>query len=460
MAYDVDFLKYDTNRLMLVDWSSLSYHQIWSMKSEKNREKYGLQDEEGELRIWKNKMILSLTDLIEKFNPKDIIIAIDANSWRKKYVKDYYDENAMVYYDDKYIYTEADNFAYRVSKLGDGVYDAVRIKPVNYSEFRNLENKRKLGELSEAKNKMLWDIFENGKRPIIPAYKGKRKVSDWPFVVEKSKWQKFKDDFGKEVAKYFRALAVQVDGAEGDDVLYCGVTSLADQYSSVILVTRDTDMAQISHPKLHIYDHVDDKFMSCADPVSYLTAKILHGDDSDNIQGMVFPDVKRPGLPKATQCGKKGADDLVATCPNIYEKAKLEGWDKQFIRNTNLIDLSKTPEEIKNAVKARFIMEGVERADVDGLSSFGITAKLIQMCKNYQLRNFYAFQPREAVIANPGMFNGEMMEQNRRASYNELNAPAAVQPNTTYEQVGNREFDSITVFDDPLSEFGNISDLL
>ena len=109
--------KYDTNRLMVIDWSSIAHQNIHSIEaSYKVGDDYGIQTKEDELRLWRNKMVTSMNDLIQRFNPLDIIIAVDGNSWRKDFVKDYYGKHTIVYHDDTYIYTETQNYAYRIGK--------------------------------------------------------------------------------------------------------------------------------------------------------------------------------------------------------------------------------------------------------------------------------------------------------------------------------------------------------
>ena len=88
--------KYDTNRLMVIDWSSVAYQAIHSVQAaEKAGDDYGIQSKEDELRLWRNKMVTAMNDLIQRFNPLDIIIAVDGFSWRKDFVKDYYGRHSF-----------------------------------------------------------------------------------------------------------------------------------------------------------------------------------------------------------------------------------------------------------------------------------------------------------------------------------------------------------------------------
>lgn len=396
--------KYDTNRLMVIDWSSIAHQNIHSIQaSYKAGDDYGIQTKEDELRLWRNKMVTSMNDLIQRFNPLDIIIAVDGKSWRNDFVKDYYGKHTIVYHDDTYIYTETENYAYRIGKPDKtkAEYTVERIAVKDYPTFRGMDHVL-LNELSQVKQDLLWGLYEvstksknESKTPIIPSYKGKRKFSEWTAKTPKDEWQKYKDKFAFELAKYYRALSIQLDGAEGDDVIYSAIKALQDRYSSIVVVTRDSDMMQIDCSKAVFYDHLAAKFLSCESPSDYLIQKIVSGDSSDNIHGMSLPNPKTPGLPKATCVGKDGAPKFVKACGDVYETAKREGWLDQYIRNKTLIDLSCTPDNIKNAITEACgnVCNG-EYAPAESLEQIGITKAQLDLIKNMRDRGFYAFHPR------------------------------------------------------------------
>ena len=80
----VTYYPYVDNRLVIIDWASLSYHLFHSINSDKNREKYGLHDSEGELRLWRTKMIDRVMDYIALFNPRHLVFALEGKAaWRK-----------------------------------------------------------------------------------------------------------------------------------------------------------------------------------------------------------------------------------------------------------------------------------------------------------------------------------------------------------------------------------------
>jgi hypothetical protein len=406
---------------MVIDWSSISYQNIHSIQAAyKAGDDYGIQTKDDELRLWRNKMVTSMNDLIQRFNPLDIIIAVDGRSWRKDYVKEYYGSHTIVYHDENYIYTETENYAYRIGKPDKTKeeYTVERIPVKDYSSFRGKKH-HLLNELSIDKQNMLWNLYEvstkskNGnKTPIIPSYKGKRKFTEWGLLTPKYEWQEYKDKFAFELAKFYRAMAIQLDGAEGDDVIYGAVKALQDKYTSIVVVTRDTDIMQIECSKAVFYDHLASKFLSCESPSDYLAQKIVSGDSSDNIHGMCLPNPKTPGIPKATCIGKDGAPKFLMACGDVYETAKREGWLDQYIRNKTLIDLSCSPDAIKSAITEACMSVGSsEFASSDGLDKIGITKQQVDLIKHLCQRGFYAFHPRSEVEMCNVIFGAERNAQ-------------------------------------------------
>lgn len=435
--------KYDTNRLMVVDWSSIAHQNIHSIEAaEKAGDDYGIQTKEDELRLWRNKMVTSMNDLIQRFNPVDIIIAVDDKSWRKDFVKEYYGNHTIVYYDEQYLYTETENYAYRIGKPDKTKeeYTVDRIAVKEYDTFRSKPHKF-LRELSPAKQDLLWGLYEVSKKsknenktPIIPSYKGKRKYSSWVALTPKDEWQKYKDTFAFELGKYYRATVIQMNGAEGDDVIYGAVSSLQDKYSSIVVATRDSDMMQIDCSKAVFYDHLNGKFLSCDSPSEYLAKKIVSGDDSDNIHGMCVPNPKTPGFPKATCVGKDGAAKFIQACGDIYETAKREGWIDQYMRNKTLIDLSCTPNEIKSAIVEACSRVGMcEFAPAEAMESFGITKHQIDFIKNLRQRGFYAFHPRTDIASCTSLFSAERTAQSAKIDriQEDMESPISAVPAAT-----------------------------
>ena len=336
------------NRYLVIDWASLSYHKMFSLNTAKNREKYGFQGAEGEIKLWRTFMFDEMLKLIGLFDPMHIVIALEGTgSWRKKLVKDYYTEHAIVYFDKTSYYVVSDNVGFSVTKAADGGFGVLPIEQENFPQLESL-NHRALGELPQEKQDMLWGIFTPKGSPILPSYKGQRNSNEWPFSIDRKVWRDYKEQFAKELSPIFRAKAIACDGAEGDDVIYASAKKFSTIADDVIVVTHDSDMLQIPFKKVKLFDHIKENFMTVDDPQKYLDVKVLSGDTSDNIRGMAFIDPKTGELKQTVKkrFGPGTAAKFLDKFPNVYDVAKNNGWGEQYMRNRRLIDLSCTPEEV------------------------------------------------------------------------------------------------------------------
>lgn len=382
------------NRLLIVDWASLSYHQVHSIVSHTNRAKYGLLSAEGELELWRNKMFGKMMDYIKLFNPMHVIFCLEGTkTWRKDFVKDYYTKHATVYYDRTTFFVESDNYTYRVVKTPDG-FACNRVPVKEYPSFKGLTHKQ-LGEFKKEKQDVLWGIYTASGTPILPSYKGQRGSREWKLLIDRNYWREYKDQFGVELAPYFRAKAVRCMRAEGDDMIYASAMKYAGSHDDVIIITGDSDMSQIDHPKIKIFNHRTENFVNCKYPRQYLDAKVLAGDSSDNINGMAFVDY-RTGKRKpeeSNQIGEGTAIRLMEACPNVYEVAVNNGWDDQYLRNRKLIDLSQVPPDVKREIDAALDIPEPTFPREDRLGGWNITEMQVNRFNQMRTIGFYALLP-------------------------------------------------------------------
>lgn len=410
---------YVGNRLVVIDWASLSYHLMFSMKTPAAKKTLGLMGADDELLRWRNMMFQRVLDYIALFNPRQLIFALEGKyAWRKQFVKDYYAEHADVYVDKKYYYVCADNYAYAVRLLStdeDGGRN-FEVTPIKAKDREFLQDPtkivahRKLGKLPKEKQDMLWDITTDSGKPIIPAYKGQRKSKDWPFFVEKSYWMSYKDQFAREIAPVFRARAIGVDCAEGDDIVYASAMKYAPHCDDVIIITRDSDLSQIDLPNLKIFNHVSETFTVCKYPKAYLDAKVLSGDTSDNISGMAFVDEKtgkfKPG--KANQLGEPTAIKLLENCSAVYDVAKENGWADQYMRNRTLIDLSMVPQDVKDVITEAISAPEPEVPDDRPMEMTGISSARASTVKQLRSFGFYLLNNKADVDRDPSIFKADV----------------------------------------------------
>jgi 5'-3' exonuclease len=139
---------------------------------------------------------------------------------------------------------------------------------------------------------------------------------------------------------------IEVDGAEGDDVIATIMNKCSDDYAFKILFASDRDFVQLENVhQINLFG----KEVLCEvanEPVTrqeYLLTKILVGDTSDNIK-QVFPRV-----------GPKRALALVRNKEELKKKLT-ENQDaaKQYQLNKKLIAFSEIPNELSQKIVEKF----------------------------------------------------------------------------------------------------------
>lgn len=186
----------------------------------------------------------------------------------------------------------------------------------------------------------------NWRYDIYPEYKGNRKFGEWPFVITKREFDNVRNELAKEISDIFASHAIGVPRAEGDDVIAGAVKLLKDKYDEIIISSGDRDIVQLTiYPNVKVFDSKINSFVSCEEGARFfLETKILQGDKSDNIYGVMLPGKKR-------RLGPKTSATLYNSCSgNIYDKANDEGWLDQYLINKSLIDMNQIPSEIMDAV--------------------------------------------------------------------------------------------------------------
>ena len=440
---------YSDNRLVIIDWASLSYHQWHAINTKINNS--SMFDDDGldgnglfsdgrtsqaEISIWRTSMLSKVLKYVKLFNPIDMVLALEGtNVWRNGVVKEYYENNCRVHYDTSAYYIRYDNFLYKVTKKGDQIH-AAKLDIV--TDAAVLDNPSKLlGEMPSRVKDMLWNAYlPNGTTPLLPVYKGKRQKQVWDFVTDKKYWREYKDEFAHEIANLFRSKPIRMLDAEGDDIIYVTCNYYKDKYDSIILITGDSDMNQLlTIPNLKIYNHRLDQMIVCSNPEDYLELKILQGDTSDNINGMALPG-------KKNQLGEKGAEKIFESTSNIYQKAVSEGWENQYRRNQTLIDLSYIPTRIQRTICEMLDSSEPELCELEELYSASFTKKKVEEMVNLKNLGIYLMLNKEYVTENPDIFNPEIFIKAEKDASAAATAPKRVFGNLS------------GVFDDPLSGEG------
>lgn len=190
-------------------------------------------------------------------------------------------------------------------------------------------------------------VSHNFRKTLYPEYKAQRQIAPKSFNIFKIRSYVFDVLFKElELEDKYGYKFIEVEGAEGDDVIATIMTKCTDDYAFKILFASDRDFVQLENVhQISLFG----KEVLCEvanEPVSrqeYLLTKILIGDNSDNIK-QVFPKV-----------GQKRALALVRD-KELLNKKLTENQDaaKQYSLNKKLISFSEIPEELSQKIVEKF----------------------------------------------------------------------------------------------------------
>jgi 5'-3' exonuclease len=184
------------------------------------------------------------------------------------------------------------------------------------------------------------------RKEYFPFYKAGRKKSreksnlDWHMIFEML--AKFK----VELKENFPYKVIDVDGAEADDI----IGTLAPRqaaHEKVLILSSDGDFLQLqNYANVKQYNPSQKKYVVSKEPILELKEKIIRGDKGDGI----------PNVLSSSDCFVRDLRQTPIT-QKVLDKLMRESHLEQtetikanFIRNSTLIDLSFTPQEIKEKI--------------------------------------------------------------------------------------------------------------
>ena len=177
------------------------------------------------------------------------------------------------------------------------------------------------------------------RRDIYPLYKGNRdgQRNEHANVV----FAELYDRIIPELALNYPVTVVSVDQAEADDIIAVAtLVCKADPDASVIIISGDSDFAQLMDSRTHVANCNNILLASECDGNLAKKIKIIMGDKSDNIPTIMPRIGKKRAMALATN--KPMLDNLLDSNPGMRDKMML---------NTKLIDFQCIPDKIVESIK-------------------------------------------------------------------------------------------------------------
>jgi hypothetical protein len=200
------------------------------------------------------------------------------------------------------------------------------------------------------------DGANNWRRGYFPQYKANRRKSrddsgfDWAEAFRIM--HKVKD----EIKENFPYKVIHLEGCEADDIIGTMVehTQEFGQYEEVMIVSSDKDFLQLQkYGNVRQWSHILKKEIKDPHPKLNLIDKILSGDTGDGIPNVLSGDDTFVNGERQTPLSKKKKQAIIEDLSD-GELLYAASWYRNYQRNETLIDLTKTPNDLKNKIVDEF----------------------------------------------------------------------------------------------------------
>ena len=237
-----------------------------------------------------------------------------------------------------------------VQKLNDE--DMIRHMILNTLRMYRSKYKDKYGELVLA-----CDGPNNWRKTFYPEYKANRRKGreestfDWAaaFTIMNNVREEIKDNFPYKV--------LHIDGCEADDIIATVVEYTNEEfgaYEDVMIISGDKDFVQLQKYKnVSQFSPVQKKSLAEKNPRAFLVEHIMRGDASDGVPNVLSGDDVFITGSRQTPLSKKKLDAIIEDL-NEGELLYAASQYRNYQRNETLIDLSKTPSDLKNNIIQEF----------------------------------------------------------------------------------------------------------
>ena len=222
---------------------------------------------------------------------------------------------------------------------------------------------------------LTWDSKHSWRRDYFPEYKASRRKGreesdlDWDVIFGTL------NKIRNEIKENFPYKYLEVFGAEADDII--GFLCEENKDEKIMIISGDKDFIQLQkYPNVRQWSPITKKDVNGFNPTTYLKEHILKGDTSDGVPNVLSPDnTFVDGLRQRPLSRKKIQSWLIGGGSDWNDEVK-----RNFQRNSTLIDLSRTPEELKNQIRLEY--NNAPHGDRSKLLNYFMQNKLKELTEN------------------------------------------------------------------------------
>ena len=198
------------------------------------------------------------------------------------------------------------------------------------------------------------DGANNWRRGAFPQYKASRRKDRDKSDFDWNEAFRILNMIREEILESFPYKVIHEEGCEADDVIGTLVehTNEFGNYEPVMIISADGDFKQLQR-----YDNVKQfspllkKFVVEDHPRLHLTEKIIKGDKGDGVPNILSDDNVFIEELRQTPVSKKKMVEIL----NAVEASDTsKPWYRNYQRNELLIDLTKTPQHLKDNIMTSY----------------------------------------------------------------------------------------------------------
>ena len=200
------------------------------------------------------------------------------------------------------------------------------------------------------------DGANNWRRGYFPQYKANRRKGRDESTFDWNEAFRIMHKIKDELRENFPYKVIHLEGCEADDVIGTLVERTQDfgNFEPVMIVSSDGDFKQLQRfDNVSQFSPMTKKYVEETHPRQNLKLKILQGDTGDGIPNVLSDDDTLVEGRRQTPLSKKKKEAILQDLSE-GELLYAASWYRNYCRNETLIDLTKTPQDLKNSIINNF----------------------------------------------------------------------------------------------------------
>jgi len=234
-----------------------------------------------------------------------------------------------------------------VSQKLDLDEDMIRHVVLNQLRMYNHKFRNEYGQMVIACEGRSW------RKNVFPNYKASRKKTRDDNADHWEEVFRIINMIREEIENNLPYKVVQVDDAEADDIIgtLVEMTQEFGKHEPVMIISNDKDFLQLQkYSNVRQFSPMKKKLIEEKNPHLFLQEHIIKGDSGDGIPNILSSDdVFITDGERQTPVRQKFVDEVIADLDD-GELLYAASWYRNYQRNKQLIDLSETPDAIKQNI--------------------------------------------------------------------------------------------------------------